>query len=107
MIEVGLTGRERQILLAAATAAPSLHNTQPWRFAVDGTRISLHADPNRQLRGVDPQGRQLLISCGAALFNLRLAAGYLGREPRVRLLPDPADPRLIARVEVTGRRTTH
>jgi nitroreductase len=103
--EVGLTELERRILLAAATAAPSLHNTQPWRFAVDGARIALYADPSRQLRAIDPRGRQLMISCGAALFNLRLAAGHLGREPRVRLLPDPADPRLVARVDVTGRRT--
>ncbi|MFI5100104.1 MAG: Acg family FMN-binding oxidoreductase [Actinomycetes bacterium] len=93
-----------QLMLAAATAAPSLHNSQPWRFTVSGAQIDLYADPGRQLREVDPTGRQLLISCGAALFNLRLAAGHLGLEPKVRVLPDPAQPTLVARATISGHR---
>jgi hypothetical protein len=99
-----LTRRERDILLAAATAAPSLHNSQPWRFALSGRQIDLYADRQRQLRAADPTARQLLISCGAALFNVRLAAGHLGHEPRVRILPDPRDALLLARVTLEGRR---
>ena len=98
-----LSSFERDVLLAAATAAPSVHNSQPWRFAVAGRQVSLFADPRRQLGGVDAEGRQLLISCGAALFNLRLAARHLGVEPRIRLLPDPARPTLVAQVSLAGR----
>lgn len=62
-------------MVATATMAPSTHNTQLWRFRFEpGTRaISLYADPARMLRVTDADGRALHISCGAALFNLRLA----------------------------------
>jgi nitroreductase len=59
-------------LIATAARAPSVHNTQPWRFRVGEYAIDLHADVRRKLR-MDPLGRELLISCGAALFGLRLA----------------------------------
>lgn len=98
-----ISAREEEVLLAAGTAAPSLHNTQPWRFDVEGKTIELFADPSRQLRHVDPDGRELLISCGAAVLNLRVAAGHLDYEPRVRLLPEPGDPTLLARVTLSGR----
>ena len=63
-------------LVAAATMAPSMHNTQPWRFRFQpaSQTIGLYADPARMLRFGDPDGRALHIACGAALFNLRLAA---------------------------------
>ncbi len=96
-------GAEEDVLLAAATAAPSLHNTQPWRFAAAGTSIDLYADPSRQLRQVDPDGRGLHISCGSALLNLRVAAEHLGYSPHVRLLPDPERATLLAHVELSGR----
>lgn len=99
---------DQSLLLTAATAAPSLHNTQPWLFEIDAGagRILVYADPSRQLRRTDPSGRSLLISCGAALFNLRVAAEHLGFHPRVRVLPDASDPTLVAKVEL-GRRHTH
>src|SRR5260370_7699088 len=84
-------------LIATATRAPSVHNTQPWRFKVGPSAIELHCDPRRKLR-VDPAGREMLISCGAALFGLRLAVRSLGYQPVVELLPDPARLRLMARV---------
>lgn len=83
--------------------APSLHNSQPWAFAVGARHIELYADASRQLPHADPSGRSLLISCGAALFNLRVAAGHLGMHPRVRVLPDPDDPTLVALVQVDHR----
>jgi nitroreductase len=89
-------------LLEAAVAAPSIHNSQPWRFAIGTRRIDLYADPARQLRLADGHGRSLLISCGAALFNLRVAAEHLGFHPRVRLLPSD-NPILVASVEVDHR----
>jgi hypothetical protein len=76
-------------LIRLAARAPSLHNTQPWRFKVSQDALELHADTKRQLR-VDPDGREMLISCGAALYGLRLAIRSLGRMPEVELLPDTA-----------------
>jgi hypothetical protein len=82
----------------AATWAPSVHNTQPWSFVVDGDEIALRADSDRKLRLGDATGRELLISCGAALMNMRLAVRALGYEPQVRVLPDPDRPALLATV---------
>ena len=92
-----------QVLLEAATRAPSVHNSQPWRFTVSPRRIAVHADPERQLRVADAPGRALLVSCGAAVMNLRVAAEHLGFHPRVRLLPAPDDPTLVAVLEVDHR----
>jgi hypothetical protein len=85
-------------LIATAARAPSIHNTQPWRFRVDDDTIELYADPTRKVR-VDPLGREMLISCGAALYGLRLAVRSLGYRPIVGLLPDPAQMGLLARVQ--------
>jgi nitroreductase len=82
-------------MLAIASRAPSVHNTQPWRFSVTAHSIELYADPARKIHQ-DAIGRQMLISCGAALFGLRLAVRELGRVPAVTLLPDPARPDLLA-----------
>ena len=89
----------------AATMAPSMHNTQPWRFKIlrESQTIELRADPARMLRHSDPHGRAVHIACGAALFNLRTAVAASGREPVTRLLPDPAEPLLLATVRLGGR----
>ncbi len=89
-------------LVATAARAPSVHNTQPWKFRVQGNVIDLLADPHRQLQHVDPDGRELMISCGAALFGLRLGMRKLGYLAAVELLPDPAQPLLVARVKSAG-----
>ena len=86
-------------LIATAGRAPSVHNTQPWRFRAGPYAIELYADPRRRLR-VDRDGREMLISCGAALYGLRLAVRSLGYLPAVELLPDPARLRLLARVQL-------
>jgi nitroreductase len=86
-------------LIATAARAPSVHNTQPWRFKVSQYTIEMYADLRRKLR-VDPLGREMLISCGAAVFGLRLAVRSLGYLPQVELLPDPARLRLLARVRL-------
>jgi nitroreductase len=92
-----------QVLLEAATRAPSVHNSQPWRFEVGPRRITVYADPERQLRVADAPGRALLVSCGAAVMNLRVAAEHLGFHPRVRVLPSPDDPTLVAVLDVDHR----
>lgn len=89
-----------RFLIEAAMWAPSVRNTQPWWFGSRGLRVTLHADPDRRLEVADPDGREMLISCGAALFTLRLAARRLGRSPQVEMLSDPERPGLIADVTV-------
>jgi hypothetical protein len=86
-------------LLAAAGRAPSVHNTQPWQFRIGADKVELFADPRRKLR-TDPAGREMLISCGGALFGLRLAIRSLGYRPVVRLLPDPSQLALLASVSL-------
>lgn len=88
-----------EYLLSTAGRAPSVHNTQPWQFKVSAAKIELFADPSRKLR-LDPLGREMLMSCGAALFGLRLAIRSLGYLPEVKLLPDPSQLRLLARVSL-------
>jgi hypothetical protein len=89
-------------LLYSAVAAPSIHNTQPWRFGMDaGTRaIQVRVDRARALPHADPRLRAQHLSVGAAVFNLRVAAAHFGWEPLVHLLPDPADPDLLATVRL-------
>ncbi len=79
--------------VAMAGRAPSVHNTQPWKFRPRDHSIELLADARRLLPAIDPAGRELLISCGAALFGLRLGLRSVGRLPIVDLLPDAARPR--------------
>ena len=98
-----LDGDVATALVEAASAAPSVHNSQPWIFTVGERSIDLHADPARHLAVSDGSGRSLLISCGAALFNLRVAADHLGFHPRVRILPTKDDPTHVARLEVDHR----
>lgn len=93
-----LAGNAR-FLIATAGRAPSVHNTQPWRFRIGPEAVELYCDPRRKLRA-DPAGREMVISCGAALFGLRLAIRSLGYQPVVDLLPDPSHLRLMARVGV-------
>lgn len=90
-------GEQVSFLIATAARAPSVHNTQPWLFKPSPDAIELYADQGRKILA-DPSGREMLISCGAALFGLRLAIRSLGYLPAVDLLPDPARPSLLARV---------
>ena len=91
--------RQAAYLTGMAGRAPSVHNTQPWRFAISDDAIELFADDRRQLR-VDRKGREMIISCGAALYGLRLAVRSLGYLPAVELLPGPPGYRPLARVRL-------
>ncbi|WP_431521588.1 Acg family FMN-binding oxidoreductase [Actinomadura madurae] len=87
-----------RFVVRAAVLGPSIHNTQPWRFVDRADGLELWADRARLLPMVDPAGREMVISCGAALFNARLAVRHLGFTPRVALLPNPAHQDLLARI---------
>lgn len=89
-------------LVREAAAAPSMHNAQPWRFRyARGSRtFRLYADFERLMPHSDPDARALHLGCGAALFNLRVALANVGFHPDVTLLPDPADPELLATVRL-------
>jgi len=76
-------------VVAAAVWAPSVHNTQPWLFSAGGQEIRLYADVSRQLMVADPDGREMMISCGAALFTARLALRSLGYIPDTGLGRSP------------------
>jgi nitroreductase len=92
-----------EVLAAAARAAglaPSVHNTQPWRWRVHPDRLDLYAQRNRQLDFADPDGRLLTISCGAALHHARLALAAEGWQPIVEPLPTPDDPDHLARLRL-------
>jgi nitroreductase len=93
----GLGTDEVDACIIAAISAPSIFNTQPWCFRVRQDSIDLFADLSRQLHVVDPDGRELSMSVGAALLNLRVALLSHGRRPLTRLLPGDA-PALAARV---------
>lgn len=95
-----LTVEQVREVVQAATLAPSVHNTQPWRFTWDGATLSVHEDASRGLPVLDPDGRERLLSCGAAILNARLILGYLGRACTFSLLPDDSDPTLLARLLV-------
>ena len=91
---------EEQLAFALryAILAPSAHNTQPWRFRVVGDMVEVHADRTRVLPIADPAERELLISCGAALFFLRITLRRFGHAPTVALQPDAERPSLVASV---------
>lgn len=92
------------VVLECAALAPSVHNTQPWRFRADGDAIEVYADRSRQLDYLDPTGRQLHVSCGAAIEFAYLATRSVGRDCAVRVLPDVDDPDLLAVLQLGGIR---
>lgn len=87
-----------------ARLAPSIHNTQPWTFVLEDDHLSLRADRRRQVPAIDPLGRALAQSVGAALLNARVALAAAGWEADVSRLPRVDDPDLLAEVRpVRGR----
>ena len=89
--------------LELAVRAPSVHNSQPWRWRVGDQSVQLYADSVRQLHRVDPARRGMLLSCGVALQHFTVALSALGWATRVSRFPNPADPDHLASVEFIGR----
>ncbi|MBC6445912.1 Acg family FMN-binding oxidoreductase [Actinokineospora xionganensis] len=84
--------------LDLACRAPSVHNSQPWRWRVGGSTVDLFADWSRHLPGTDPDGRDLLVSCGALLHHTKVAFAAFGWQTQVHRMPDPGDPHHLATI---------
>ncbi|TCO44031.1 nitroreductase family protein [Kribbella antiqua] len=102
---MSITEDEVGILLTAAGQAPSMHNTQPWRFEIDGPVIDVLLDTDRTLPVADPANRLVRVGLGAAAFNLRVAAAMLGHETTLAIDPDPAVPDVVVRIFLSSRNT--
>ncbi|MDQ6648870.1 MAG: hypothetical protein M3Z02_01925 [Actinomycetota bacterium] len=87
-----------QDVVALAGLAPSVHNTQPWRFSWDGHALLVYDEPTRGLPVLDPAGRERILSCGAAVQNAVLAVRGLGRRCDIELVADGGAPDLLARL---------
>ncbi|AGL16928.1 hypothetical protein [Actinoplanes sp. N902-109] len=90
--------------VAAAVRAPSMHNSQPWLFALRDGAIEVRSDAGRQLAVADSTGWAIRLACGAAVFNARLVLAVNGTPADVRFRPDPAQPDLLARLTPARRR---
>lgn len=87
-------------VLTLATRAPSIHNTQPWRWRVAAAKLELFAEPDMQLQSTDPDGRDLIISCGVALNHCVVALASMGWHARVSRFPDADNGRHLASLEM-------
>jgi nitroreductase len=88
--------------VAAAGLAPSIHNTQPWRWHLSGDSLDLHLEPSRLLPVADPDTRLATLSCGAALHHARVSLAAQGWRATVTRIPDPARPEHLAHLRVDG-----
>lgn len=94
----GVPGHQALFLLRYAILAPSAHNSQPWRFDIQGNRADFYIDRSRWLQVADPDQRELHISLGCALENFLVAAHHFGLSSQVEYFPDAAQPDLATRV---------
>lgn len=99
----GAPEEKLRFLLNYAVLAPSSHNTQPWLWKIGGNEIELWADTSRAMTALDASGRELIMSCGAALHHLRLAIRAFGYADLISLLPEASQPHLMARVRLAKK----
>lgn len=100
----GTAAEQLKFMLSYAVLAPSSHNAQPWRFRVRDDEVDVIADRTRALEVLDPEHRELVMSCGAALFQLRVALRYFGHEPIVAVMPSYEEPDVLAVVKLGPER---
>ncbi len=96
----GTTTEKLKFLLNYGVLAPSGHNTQPWSFKIVNDAIELYADRTRALPIADPDDRELTISCGTALFHLKIAISHFGYQEIVEVFPNSPQPDLLARIGI-------
>jgi len=94
----GTTADKARFAVRYAILAPSSHNTQPWRFVIIGSELLVCADRTRSLPNIDPFDRELIISCGAALFNLRVTLAYFNVPVEITTFPHSVEPDVVARI---------
>ncbi|MBJ6723662.1 nitroreductase [Geomesophilobacter sediminis] len=87
-------------LLESAILAPSGDNCQPWHFAVTGARIRLYNLPEKDTSVYNHRQSASLVAHGAALENLTIAASTQGLRPKFSLFPEPAEPNLVADINL-------
>lgn len=92
--------------VALAVRAPSIHNSQPWRWLVGDRSVHLYVDPTVQMHRADPDGRDLILSCGATLHHFRIAIAALGWRASVHRFPNPAQPEHVASIELSRNPAT-
>lgn len=91
--------------VAAAIMAPSSHNSQPWRFRIEGDTLELYADRARHLAVIDAERRQQIQSCGCALYNARVAVRAMGHDDLVAVAPrGSGHPDYLATLQLGARR---
>jgi hypothetical protein len=107
----GPASEKLEFLVKYAVLAPSGHNTQPWKFRISGRNLDIYGDFRRAMPVTDPENRELVMSCGAALLNLRVAIRNFGYTAMTELCPDSDELEWLARLELCGRapsgRTDH
>ena len=86
--------------LSRATRAPSVHNSQPWQWRVGAHSLHVYSDPDLHLPHTDPDARDMLLSCGAALNHCVVAFAALGWHSKVHRFPNPSDPHHLAAIEL-------
>lgn len=99
-MSIPLSHAELRTVVEAATLAPSVLNIQPWLFVARPGSIEVHRDPGRVLPRTDPDNRSIVMSCGAAVLNLRLALAGLGRRATATAFPDGPTSTVLARVDI-------
>ena len=98
--EHGNANKKWRFLLRYAVLAPSTRNTQPWKFQIKGELLELYADRDRVVQAFDPRGREMIMSCGAALFTLRVALEHFQCHAKITTFPRYGDHELLARLEI-------
>lgn len=89
--------------LSLAAAAPSVHNSQPWRWVVGPHTVDLYADLSRWLPATDAQGRDMIVSCGSALHHARVALAAAGLASSVHRMPNADEPDHLAALHLHPR----
>jgi nitroreductase len=104
MITETVEHRSVRSALELAVRAPSIHNSQPWRWLIGARSVHLYPDLRRWLPATDADGRDIALSCGAALHHLTVALAAAGLDATVHRLPNPAEPDHFAAVELRPAR---